>query len=149
KGPIAAQAKEILGAVAFKEGQVGQWRSLSKAAAQPNATDEAKEKLAAQTKKVEEADAKIREAARPRKLRFEITPAEGLGCRLRLGVRSPKPQAAHGVTVSSARTRSRAPAVTGTHRPRASCNDTGTSTRSRPASAPGRSAFAAPPRPRR
>jgi lysophospholipase L1-like esterase len=72
QGPIAAQSKEILAAVAAKEGLVGQWRGLSKAAAAPNAPADAADKLADMTKKVEEADAKIRAAAKPRKLHFEL-----------------------------------------------------------------------------
>jgi lysophospholipase L1-like esterase len=72
QGPIAAQGKEILAAVAAKEGLVGQWRGLSKAAAAPNAPADAADKLADMTRKVEEADAKIRAAAKPRKLHFEL-----------------------------------------------------------------------------
>jgi lysophospholipase L1-like esterase len=68
QGPIAAQGKEILAAVDAKEGLVGQWRGQSKAAA--------RDKLDELTKKVEEADAKIRAAARPRKLHFELVAAK-------------------------------------------------------------------------
>ena len=38
-------------------------------------TPKLKDELAALTKKVEEADAKIRDAAKPQKLHFEIVPA--------------------------------------------------------------------------
>jgi hypothetical protein len=77
KGPIADQGKQILAAVAQKEALVGQWRNLSKAAAAPNApAADAKEKLSAQAKLVEQADEKIREAAKPKKLHFEIVPAK-------------------------------------------------------------------------
>src|SRR5207244_421654 len=72
--PIVAQMRAILGAVAAKEGIVGQWRGLSQKAHAAGADPALKEQLAALTKKVEEADAKIREAARPQKLRFELTP---------------------------------------------------------------------------
>jgi hypothetical protein len=72
EGPIAAQGKEILAAVAAKEGLVGQWRGLSKTASGPNAPADAVEKLADMTRKVEEADAKIRAAAKPRKVHFEL-----------------------------------------------------------------------------
>jgi len=73
--PIAAQGREILGAVAAKEGLVSQWRGLSQKAHADGAAPELKEQLAALTAKVEEADAKIRQTAQPRKLRFELSPA--------------------------------------------------------------------------
>jgi lysophospholipase L1-like esterase len=76
KGPIADQGKAILAAVSAKEGLVQQWRGLSKAGSAADASAEAKDKLAAAAKKVEEADAKIREAARPKKLRFTLVPAK-------------------------------------------------------------------------
>jgi lysophospholipase L1-like esterase len=72
QGPIAAQGKAVLAAVSAKEGLVSQWRGMSKAAIAPEAPASAKESLAALTKKVEEADARIREAAKPQKLRFEL-----------------------------------------------------------------------------
>ncbi len=75
KGPIAEQGKAILAAVAAKEGLVGQWRGLSRVASQAGATAAQKEQLAALTKKVEEADAKIRAAAKPKMLKFEIASA--------------------------------------------------------------------------
>ncbi|MST94864.1 MAG: hypothetical protein EXS33_06295 [Pedosphaera sp.] len=74
-GPIAAQGKAVLAAVNAKEGLVGQWRGQSRAAIAAEAAPELKEKFAALTKKVEEADGKIREAAKPQKLHFELVPA--------------------------------------------------------------------------
>jgi len=71
--PIVAQMRAILSAVSAKEGIVGQWRSLSQKAHAAGADPALKEQLAALTKKVEEADAKIREAAKPQKLHFEVT----------------------------------------------------------------------------
>jgi lysophospholipase L1-like esterase len=76
QGPIAAQGKDILAAVVAKEKLVGDWRGVSKTASMPGASADAKEKLADLTKKVEEADTKIREAARPHKLHFELTPVK-------------------------------------------------------------------------
>src|SRR5262249_60746943 len=76
QGPIASQGKDILAAVAAKEKVVGEWRGLSKTASAPSAAAAAKEKLAELTRKVEEADAKIREAAQPRKLHFQLTPVK-------------------------------------------------------------------------
>ena len=72
--PFTAQARAVLGAVAAKEGVVGAWRSLSQKAHAPGAAAELKEQLSAMTGKVEEADSKIREAARPQKLHFEVVP---------------------------------------------------------------------------
>jgi len=74
--PIAAQGRAILRAVAAKEGAVGTWRALSRAAAAADAPADAKDKLAVQTKKVEDADALIRAAAKPKKLHFVLTPAK-------------------------------------------------------------------------
>jgi hypothetical protein len=76
KGPIAEQGKQILSAVAAKEGVVGQWRSKAKAAAAADATAEVKRDFADLTKKVEDGDAKIREAAKPQKLKFELIPGK-------------------------------------------------------------------------
>ncbi len=76
QGSIAAQGKAVLAAVAAKEALVGQWRALSKTASAPDATAEAKAKLADLTKQIEEADGKIRVAARAKKLRFEIVEAK-------------------------------------------------------------------------
>jgi lysophospholipase L1-like esterase len=76
KGPIAAQGKEVLAAVNAKEGLVGQWRGLSRAVHSPTPSRDGARQLAELTKKVEAADVAIREAAKPRKLKFEITAAK-------------------------------------------------------------------------
>jgi hypothetical protein len=72
--PIVAQMRAVLAAVASKEGIVGQWRSLSQKAHAAGADPALKTQLTALTQKVEEADAKIRDAARAPKLHFELTP---------------------------------------------------------------------------
>lgn len=72
--PIVAQMRAILSAVNAKEGIVGQWRGLSQRAHAAGADPALKEQLAALTPKVEEADAKIREAARAPKLHVELAP---------------------------------------------------------------------------
>jgi hypothetical protein len=72
--PVIAQMRAVLAAVNAKEGIVGQWRGLSQKAHAAGADPALKEQLDALTKKVEEADAKIREAAKPQKLRFELAP---------------------------------------------------------------------------
>lgn len=59
-------------AVKAKEDQVNAWRGMSKAATDDKAMQEAKDALAAQTKKVEDVDSKIREAAKPRWHHYEI-----------------------------------------------------------------------------
>jgi lysophospholipase L1-like esterase len=74
--PMIAQMDAILNAVAQKEAVVGSWRGLSQQAHAKNADPKLMEKLAAMTKQVEEADAKIRAAAKPKSIRFEIVPAE-------------------------------------------------------------------------
>jgi lysophospholipase L1-like esterase len=76
KGPIAEQGKEVLAAVSAKEGLVNQWRNLSKLVKTAEVPAGTTEKLADLTKQVEAADAKIREAARPRKLHFELVAAK-------------------------------------------------------------------------
>ncbi len=70
--PIVVQSRAILTAVANKEGLVGQWRGLSQRAHAAGAAPELKDQLAELTKKVEAADEKIREAAKPQKLHFEL-----------------------------------------------------------------------------
>jgi len=70
--PIAAQGKEVLAAVSARAGLVGQWRGLSKAVHAPGAAPELRGQLEMLTTKVEQADQKIRDAARPRLLRFEL-----------------------------------------------------------------------------
>lgn len=75
-GPIAAQGKVVLAAVAAKEGIVGNFRNESKAAHAKDAAPELKTKLAERLKEVEAADAKIRSAAKPQKLTFELSPSK-------------------------------------------------------------------------
>lgn len=72
--PIVVQMRAVLKAVSDKEGVVGTWRALSQKAHAKGAEAKLKDDLAELTKKVEEADAKIREAAKPQKLHFEIMP---------------------------------------------------------------------------
>ena len=73
--PVVAQMRAVLKAVADKEGVVGSWRALSQKAHAKGADPKLKDDLAALTKQVEDADAKIRDAAKPQKLRFEVVPA--------------------------------------------------------------------------
>ncbi len=73
--PIVAHGRAILAAVSAKEGLVSQWRGLSQKAHAAGAAPEQKEQLAGLTKKVEGADDAIREAAKPRTLHFELSPA--------------------------------------------------------------------------
>ncbi|MCE9532064.1 MAG: SGNH/GDSL hydrolase family protein [Planctomycetes bacterium] len=84
--PIAAQGLAVLAAVAAKEGLVGKWRSASRTAAGKDAPPKkdapkpdpaaAKASLVDLTKQVEEADAKIRDAAKPQKLHFVLSPVK-------------------------------------------------------------------------
>ena len=74
--PIIGQMRAVLKAVSDKEGVVGTWRSLSQKAHAAKADPKLMEDLAALTKKVEEADAKIREAAKPQTIHFDIVPAK-------------------------------------------------------------------------
>ena len=74
--PIAAQMQAVLAAVAAKENVVNTWRGLSPKAHAKGADPKLLEDLAALTKKVEEADAAIRVAAKPKKIRFEIAPVK-------------------------------------------------------------------------
>jgi hypothetical protein len=73
---VAAQGRAILAAVAAKEGLVGTWRGLSQRAHAAGAPPELMTQLAEMTKQVEAADAKIREAAVPQKLHFELAPVK-------------------------------------------------------------------------
>ena len=70
--PIVAQSRAILNAVAGKENLVGQWRSNSQKAYAAGAAPELKDQLAAQLPTIEQADEKIRAAAKPQKHHFEI-----------------------------------------------------------------------------
>jgi len=72
--PALAQSRAILQAVAAKETLVSQFRGLSQRAHAAGADAALKTELAALGKKVEEADAKIREAAWPAKHRWELVP---------------------------------------------------------------------------
>jgi lysophospholipase L1-like esterase len=72
--PIASQGKAVLAAVSARATLVGQWRGLSQKAHAAGASPELKTQLAALNQKVEEGDARIREAAVPQKLRFELSP---------------------------------------------------------------------------
>jgi hypothetical protein len=74
--PIAEQGRAILAAVSAKEGLVGQWRGMSQRAHAKDADPKLKENLMAQLPKVEEADARIREAAKPKKHHFEVVAAK-------------------------------------------------------------------------
>lgn len=74
--PIVAQMRAVLGAVSDKENVVGNWRTLSQKAHAPKAAPKLMDDLADLTKKVEDADAKIREVAKPQTLHFDITPAK-------------------------------------------------------------------------
>ncbi|HEX4614249.1 MAG TPA: GDSL-type esterase/lipase family protein, partial [Urbifossiella sp.] len=73
--PIVAQMRAVLAAVVAKEALVGAWRGLSQKAHARDADPKLKDDLAALTTRVEAADAKIRDAARPQKLTFEVLPA--------------------------------------------------------------------------
>lgn len=73
--PVTAQAQAVLAAVSAKEGLVSSWRGLSQKAHAANADPKLKEQLDALNGKVREADAKIRAAAKARKLHCELTPA--------------------------------------------------------------------------
>lgn len=70
--PITVQMRAILKAVDDKEAIVGQWRSLSQKAHAKGADKKLMDELAELTKKVEAADEKIRAAAKPQKLKFEV-----------------------------------------------------------------------------
>ena len=71
--PIAAQGKAVLAAVGARANLVGQWRNMSKAAHADKAPADLMAKLDAFALKVAEADERIREAAQPKMLRFELT----------------------------------------------------------------------------
>jgi lysophospholipase L1-like esterase len=73
QGPIAAQGKAVLAAVADKEKLVWQWRELARTGG--NSADGLQRRLLELSRQVEAADTRIREAARPRQLHFEIAPA--------------------------------------------------------------------------
>ncbi|MBY0522849.1 MAG: hypothetical protein K2R98_05605 [Gemmataceae bacterium] len=72
--PITAQGHAILNAVSAKSALVSQWRNLAHRVHAGDTAADLKERMATLTRQVEEADAKIRAAARPQKLRFELAP---------------------------------------------------------------------------
>ncbi len=74
-GPIAAQGQRILQAVNEKEGLVGTWRGLSRVVSM-GGTESQKADLTELAGRVTAADAKIRAAAKPEKLHFELTVAK-------------------------------------------------------------------------
>lgn len=76
KGPIADQGKAILAAVSAKENLVSQARGQSRAAIAPNADAGLKTKFDALLKQIETADGKIRDAAKPKALKFELAPVK-------------------------------------------------------------------------
>ena len=69
---ITAQGHAVLNAVGAKENLVGQWRQLSQRVHAANADPNLRGGLDELTKKVEDADEKIREAAVPKPLTFEV-----------------------------------------------------------------------------
>jgi len=74
KGPIADQCRSILQLVAAKEGIVGSWRGVSRAAAGGDQAQKAQ--LATLAGQVKDADAKIRAAAQPKLHHVELIPAK-------------------------------------------------------------------------
>ncbi|MFA7159986.1 MAG: GDSL-type esterase/lipase family protein [Kiritimatiellia bacterium] len=77
KGPVADQCREIMKLVAEKENLVSRWRGRSKEIAMAKTPDkELQASLDEIMKQILEADAKIREAARPKSRHFTVTPAE-------------------------------------------------------------------------
>ena len=72
KNPIAVQAQKLLDAVTFKENNVQGWRGLSRQVHSNGGRKGGKDPMATLTARVEAADAKIRDAAKPQKLHFEI-----------------------------------------------------------------------------
>jgi lysophospholipase L1-like esterase len=74
--PIVLQMQAVLAAVGAKEAIVGGWRGLSQRAHAKGADPKLMDELALLTKKVEDADAKIRAAAKPKTLHFAIEPVK-------------------------------------------------------------------------
>ena len=72
--PIVAQMLAILDAVEDKEKLVTQWRSNSQKVHNNKNDKKAREALVTLGARIEDADAKIREAAKPQTLHFEIVP---------------------------------------------------------------------------
>ncbi len=74
RGPIADQGKAILMQVGNKESLVSQWRGLSRMGSQSNAPASLAQQLDKLRKSIEEADARIRREAKPRRLHFRVVP---------------------------------------------------------------------------
>jgi lysophospholipase L1-like esterase len=74
ENPINAQAQAVLKAVEAKEGLVNQFRGLSQRALAAGPDSDGMKQLAEMGRKVEAEDEKIRAAAKPQKLHFEIAP---------------------------------------------------------------------------
>lgn len=73
--PITAQMRAVLDAVEDKEKLVSQWRTNSQKLNNNKNDKKAREALANLGARIEDADAKIREAAKPQTIHFEIVPA--------------------------------------------------------------------------
>jgi lysophospholipase L1-like esterase len=71
--PIADQGRAILAGVAAKEAIVSNWRGLSQRAHAAKADPKLMDDLNALTTKIQDADAKIRAAAKPKKRHYELT----------------------------------------------------------------------------
>jgi len=72
--PILLQSRAILAAVSVKESIVGQWRGFSRQMSETGVDH--KQKLAELAAQITAADEKIRAAAKPTNLQFEINPAK-------------------------------------------------------------------------
>lgn len=72
--PITAQMREILDAVEEKEKLVSQWRSNSQKANANKNDKKARDALVNLGARIEDADAKIRDSAKPQTLHFDIAP---------------------------------------------------------------------------
>ena len=72
-GPVADQCRQVLDAVAQKEGLVARWRGLSASAARGTPDKAAMDQV---TQDLRTADGRIREAAQPKSHRFVVAPAK-------------------------------------------------------------------------
>jgi hypothetical protein len=72
--PITAQMRAILDAIDDKEKLVSQWRSNSQKAHNNKNDKKARDTLVTLGARIEDADAKIRDAAKPQTIHFEIVP---------------------------------------------------------------------------
>ncbi|WP_439622997.1 GDSL-type esterase/lipase family protein [Gemmata sp.] len=75
--PITAQMRAVLDAVDDKEKLVSQWRMNSQKAHNNKNDKKAREALVTLGARIEDADAKIRDAAKPQTIHFEIVPVAG------------------------------------------------------------------------